>query len=47
MAKSDGKIDEKEVGELVDIIKDGTDDIKQTIESGTKSEVSHEEKEKK
>ena len=40
MAKADGKIDEKEVGELVDIIKDGTDDIKQIVESGTKSEES-------
>ena len=39
VAKADGKIDEKEVKELVDIVNDGAKDLKDVIESG-KPEVS-------
>lgn len=38
VAKADGKVDAKEVEELVDIIKDGADDIKEIVESGKPEE---------
>ena len=37
-AKKDGKIDKQEIKEGIDIIKDGLEDVKNTIDENTKKE---------